>query len=321
MIVTVLLLGGIIASSTFFHSPTPIPLAAQVATFTQENPEPPTTVVFETFESLAPATSSTIEPPAPSTSTPPEVPRVSTQAWDSQITARSFLVGSPETDEIFFSRRPNEKLPLASMTKLMTAVNALSSLPATTTITMSTSSAQYYPVGANWHTGEKLSLHNALELLLLESDNNIAWAISEQIPNFTEIRNRDLRRAGLNDTTLVDPAGLSYENIGTTYDLFVLLSYIERNHPEILSITREIPPIHFSSVNGTPITLRSRNLFFNDPNFLGGKTGTLPRIGQNMTAYFNDPVRGKTVVYIVFGSENREHDISILKSHYKQTTR
>ena len=322
ILITTLLLGGIIASSSLLHNKKSISLEARVINTIENSSstETPSAVTFETFENLRATSTTTTD----IVTTPvAEAPKIAAEpvSWDSQITARSFLVGSPETDEIFFSRRPNEKLPLASMTKLMTAVSALSTLQATATISMSTTSASYYPVSTNWHAGERLSLHNALELLLLESDNNIAWAISEQIPDFVNIRNRETQRIGLNDTVLVDPAGLSYENIGTTYDLFVLLSFIERNHPEILTITREVPPIYFTTASGTPIILKSRNLFFNDPNFLGGKTGTLPRIGQNMIAYFKDPIRGKTVVYIVFGSQNREQDISILKSHYKETIR
>jgi D-alanyl-D-alanine carboxypeptidase len=73
------------------------------------------------------------------------------------------------------------------------------------------------------------------------------------------------------DTSFVDPHGLSSDNVSTAQDLYYLARYILNNRPPLLKITRGEKVTSFGGITFENLT--NKNLFFEDPNFIGGKTG------------------------------------------------
>jgi len=93
--------------------------------------------------------------------------------------------------------------------------------------------------------------------------------------------------------------------------LVKLLSYIQKNHPDILEMTKE-NDFWLPDITGNLLKFQNVNNFYPLPEFIGGKTGYLPEAKQTLASIFN--VNGKQIAIILLYSGNRQADaFSIIK--------
>jgi D-alanyl-D-alanine carboxypeptidase (penicillin-binding protein 5/6) len=117
-----------------------------------------------------------------------------------------------ETGAVLAAQNADEKLPIASTTKIMTALLALERGNLDDRITISEEAA--YQEGSSMYTspGETYTLEELLYGLLLNSGNDAAWAIAEHIsgsvPAFVEAMNQRARELGATNTHFSNPSGL-----------------------------------------------------------------------------------------------------------------
>jgi len=229
-----------------------------------------------------------------------------------EISAASALVKSLFSKEAVFNSHPNKQWPAASLTKLMTAVVALDRIPPQSQIPMSYKAVATEGAAGNFIVGKNYSRDDVLKSLLVYSSNDAAAALAEfydhdqdlggRSGGFVEEMNAKAASLGMYNTRFFDPHGLSPLNQSTANDLERLVHHIFNIRPEIFSWTR------IRDGNTHPFVSRE--------NFIGGKTGFLNEAGGNLITLVDD--RGRFLVIIVLGSENRAGDTENLYKHYAQ---
>lgn len=216
--------------------------------------------------------------------------------------AFSIQIKKNNKEVIAFKKNSKEILAIASLTKLMTAVivleNEIYDLE-NTQVTISKTAAKQENVpnygNLDLEIGKKFDVGKLLDLILVYSSNDAAFALSEVmgVENFVMEMNRKAAELGLENTHLVNPTGLDPENIfynqetfdsfnySTTENLVKLSQYILKNHPLIFEISLRKGPYPFT--NGVSSLVLQEN-----QTALGGKTGYTDEAGGCILVVFRN---------------------------------
>ncbi len=140
------------------------------------------------------------------------------------ITAQSALLIDAQSGRILLEYNPHIKLPMASTTKIMTALIALDKGNLKDTVIVSKDAVGIEGSSIYLYEDESISLEDLLYGLMLRSGNDSAVAIANHIggnlENFSFMMNNKAKEIGANNTHFVNPHGLSEEGHYTTaYDL------------------------------------------------------------------------------------------------------
>jgi len=148
-------------------------------------------------------------------------------------------------EKILFEKNSQEILPIASLTKLMTALIAFENydLYDELKILKNAASQPDVPNYGNLKEGETFSVRKLLNLALVYSSNDAAFALAEKmgIKEFVEKMNQKAKEIGMENTIFYNPTGLKDGNlnVSTAKDLATLVKYILKEKPEILKISTE----------------------------------------------------------------------------------
>jgi D-alanyl-D-alanine endopeptidase (penicillin-binding protein 7) len=146
------------------------------------------------------------------------------------------LVMDQETNEVLFAKNSDAVLPIASLTKLMTAlivVEARQPMDETITITSEDVDTEKFS-SSRLAVGTTLSRGDALHLALMSSENRAAHALGRHypggLPAFVQAMNAKARLLGMFDTHYVEPTGLSSQNQSSAKDLANLVKSAYQQH-------------------------------------------------------------------------------------------
>ncbi len=195
------------------------------------------------------------------------------------------LVMDQETKEILFSKNMQAVLPIASITKLMTALvvtEAHLSLDETLTVTqddVDTEKGSH----SRLTVGTQLSREKMLHLALMSSENRAAHALGRSYPGgldaFVGAMNAKAQLLGMVDTRYVEPTGLSSKNQSSARDLATLVNAAHQHQ-----IIRELStsPEYQVEVGRRELTFRNTNGLVRSPSWDIGlqKTGYISEAGR-----------------------------------------
>jgi len=139
---------------------------------------------------------------------------ISTMAWAAPpaLVGQAAVLMDPETGAVLAAQNPDERLPMASTTKIMTALLALERGHLSDKITISREAAGQEGSSMYTSAGETYTLEELLYGLLLNSGNDAAWAIAEHIagsvPAFVTLMNERAQELGAVNTHFANPSGL-----------------------------------------------------------------------------------------------------------------
>lgn len=150
------------------------------------------------------------------------------------LSSKSAVLMDAASGRILLENNPHQKLPMASTTKIMTAIVALEygNLDDIVTIPPEASGIEGSSIWLS--IGEEQRLEDLLYGLMLRSGNDAAMAIalhiSGSVEDFSSLMNKTAKRIGANNSNFTNPHGLHDENHYTTaYDLALITSYGLRN--------------------------------------------------------------------------------------------
>lgn len=142
-----------------------------------------------------------------------------------RLRSAAFLVKNQRTDELLLARRADTVLPIASITKLMTAMVILDArvhMEDSLVIEEADKDTRRYSQ-SHLLIGTRLTRREALLLALMASDNRAAHALGRTFPSgmeaFVQAMNRKARELGLSHTRFEEPTGLSEGNVSSALDL------------------------------------------------------------------------------------------------------
>ncbi len=181
-----------------------------------------------------------------------------------------------DSGEPLFEERPAERRPIASLTKIMTALLVLEVTAPRDVVTASATAAAQSGAELGLEVGEEVPVRELLYALMLQSANDAAVALAEHVAGsvdgFVARMNRRARQLGLSDTRFASPNGLDDTGYSTAADLAVVTTeaYGEPGFGKIVATRfRKIP-----SPGGEPRRIQNRNaLLWLYPGSIGVKTG------------------------------------------------
>ncbi len=227
------------------------------------------------------------------------------------ITASSYLVFDMESGETIVAHRDEVVLPIASVTKLLTAATVLRTFDLNATATIA--KADYVTEGraGRLAVGDTYTFYDLLFPLLLESSNDAA-AVYERVTENDIIRQMNGLAAELGTKNLVaaDASGLSDRNQASAQDLRILTRAIHTTLPHVFDITqlsnRVGPEIVWT--NNSPVLTT---------NYRGGKHGYTTAANRTLVAIYNEKISNdeRTIGYIILGSDDLRQDVRKLREH------
>ncbi|HOK97412.1 MAG TPA: serine hydrolase [Candidatus Paceibacterota bacterium] len=234
------------------------------------------------------------------------------------ISAVSWLVGEIDSGKILLKKNENFHFFPASLSKLMTAILVLDNIDLDEVVTISDYAISAEGEEGSLKAGEKITVKNLVEMLLISSSNDAAIALEETLAkkgfDFLSLTEEKLKQLKMADTAIFDSTGLDRRgNFSTASDLFLLTREIYKNYPLIGQITRQAQKEVFSTDFKTSHLLKNTNeLVLKIDNLWGGKTGSTP-IAKDclLTIYeFTLPEKGDKIpiAIIVLNSSDRFND-------------
>lgn len=210
-------------------------------------------------------------------------------------------------EKVLLHKSENKKLPVASLTKLMTALIVLERYNVEQKITITESAMAELGEQGNLKLGEILSVKNLLYITLMESSNRAAKALSEVMgtDGFIILMNKKARAMGLLNTHFQDATGLSLDSYSSAQDIAILSSHLFKNYP----LFREIVSLKEYNLyldNGFfHHKLVSTNRFLGEVGgVVGGKTGWT-NISRGCFMVIQKKSNGSYFVYVILGAEDR----------------
>ena len=199
----------------------------------------------------------------------------------------------------------NNHWPLASITKLMTAIVAYENMNLQKNITFSSEAASLEGSAGDFKAGETFKASDIMKAMLMLSSNRAAEALAEDFgkDKFISLMNQKAKELSLSDTAYFDPTGLSSSNQSTANDIYKLASYIYNTHPEIFSITRQAKTYIVELNSHKKRLITNINQFAGQANFIGGKTGFIDESQGNLVSVFK--IDNQVVITVILGSQDR----------------
>lgn len=227
--------------------------------------------------------------PLPAISTRPQIDQFAPKPV---INTKSHILVDVDSGTILSAMAPDMKLPIASTTKIMTAILVLENYNLEDTVTVSAEAATQIGVDLQTYKGEKIKVRNLLHVLLINSSNRAAYAIAEHyngpnetgVTKFIALMNKKAGEIGMQNTDYHDPAGLDVTGYATAYDLYLVTKYALKNpvFAEIVKIKDE----EVTDQSGKIVyELHNSNRLVRDWNYpgaIGVKTGYMPEASHTL---------------------------------------
>lgn len=213
-----------------------------------------------------------------------------------------------EDKHIIFSKSEKEKLPIASLTKLMTALVVLKNYDLNEEVSISEAAMAQEGVQGVLKLGEILTVKDLLYITLIESSNRAAYALSEVIgtDKFVGLMNKTSQELGLENTYFKDSTGLDEGSYSSAEDLAKLSGYLFENYPLFSKIVGLKKFDLYLKDGSLHHSLENTNRLLGELPFLvGGKTGwTNVALGCVMIIQ-QEPETEDYLVYVILGAEDR----------------
>lgn len=253
-----------------------------------------------------------------------------------ELNAQSVLVYDQASGRPLLAKNASMQTPIASITKLMTAMLVINAgLPLDEHITITSDDRDTLKgTGSRLAIGAHYTRGQLLHLALIASDNRAAHALARSYPGglerFVATMNRTARVLGMRDTVYVEPTGLSSSNRSTALDLAKLADYAYQNYPEIRQITATgqytlgTQRVVLKKKRHQPAKVAYRTVAFNNTNRLTrmddwhiglSKTGFINEAGHCLVMQAEVADRDVIIVLLDAGGNNsRANDAARIKA-------
>jgi serine-type D-Ala-D-Ala carboxypeptidase (penicillin-binding protein 5/6) len=235
------------------------------------------------------------------------------------LTASAVYVYDSRTGDVLYAKNASKRMPLASLTKVMTALVALDTAPSNSSIQITTESLS--PEGdSGLLVGETWHLKDLLDFSLTSSSNDGMHAVAlalgalhkanptenEAQSDFVLSMNKKAAAIGMKNTYYINETGLDESThkggaYGTAEDMARLFDYILRNQPELLEATASSRIRVLSLDNYSHSAVNTDEIVDDIPGIIASKTGFTDIAGGNLVIAF-DPELGRPIIISVLGS-------------------
>ncbi|MFA5188631.1 MAG: serine hydrolase [Patescibacteria group bacterium] len=247
--------------------------------------------------------------------------RIYTDYLDVKTTAESIVAVDVKSGKILYQKNSDEIRPIASITKLMTALVFLDHNPGWTKETFTIPSDLRYGSTPHLKDGEIITVKDLFYTALVASDNTAIIALT-RIAGFNEDQfvqkmNEKAKSLGLAETQFADPSGLDPNNQSSAKDVAKLLNYALQNE-ELKKVTTT-EAYEFQAM--TKVKSRTVKLYNTDRlvhsylDIVGGKTGSLNEAGYCLAVKIKGASE-QEILIVVLGSKTDGDRFQDVKAVY-----
>ena len=260
---------------------------------------------------------------------------VSAKASEPTIVSEAAVVMDFETGEVIYEKKADEKMYLASTSKLMTALLFAESKTKTDTITYTEDakaqppytidSEQMKPYGKTMQVGDTLDADTVMKELLLFSGNDAAYMVADSVSgdsaSFVDAMNKKAEELGLTSTHFENPNGLPQTqadgtskdvNYSTAYELAIIAREAFKN--EWVQETMQLKEADVVLPGDTRIKIENRNTELGSNGNIGGKTGVTDSAGPCFAGVYERDGRKLVGVVLKCDRNNNNKRFEDLKS-------
>lgn len=201
------------------------------------------------------------------------------------VSAKAAILIEAESGEIIFEKNADTRLPMASTTKIMTALVAIEHADISKTVSVSPLAVGVEGSSVYLYAEERLTLEDLLYAMMLESANDAATAIAIEVggsvERFAEMMNEKAQALGLTDTHFENPHGLDGETHYTTaYELALITREALSNEKfkDICSTYKKTIPLN--ETQGVRLLINHNKLLRSYDGAIGVKTGFTKKSGR-----------------------------------------
>lgn len=230
------------------------------------------------------------------------------------------VVAADADDQVYVAHNGRDALPLASITKLMTALVFLDVNPEWNTRVTIQKGDDAQPAKIAFLPGDVVTVRDLFSGMLVGSKNNAAKALRRSSGlseiQFVKKMNERAKEIGMHETTFVDVTGLSSKNIASARDVITLL----RASMTIPAIATE------TSKSRTRVTLLNRKKIFTVPSTndlvvagmkVAGKTGYIPEAGYNLALMKMD--KNHSLFFVILGAPSSQERFMLARALLSRT--
>lgn len=243
------------------------------------------------------------------------------------VRAKAAYVWDVKGQRALYMKNEDEVLPLASITKLMTALLAYEIASADTDTLLTNKAIAQEGGGEGLQAGEEFTLKNLSKLALISSSNDAAYALGAstgvllgdrdpalQFIEGMNIRAEELELNSLNfkSTTGLDISTSEPGAVGSAKDVSLLVEYILKEHPELLEATTLGGARIYNSQGEYHDIENTNEALYAIPNLIGSKTGYTDLAGGNLTVAF-DVGMDRPIIVTVLGSTRDERFTDVIR--------
>lgn len=232
------------------------------------------------------------------------------------ITAKAALTYDLSTGKTLYAKNPKERLPIASLTKIMTAILAMENQRRDDTYVVGSTDL----VGENsmgLSAGEVLTLEELLYGLILPSGNDAAEVLAANFLGgrsaFITAMNQKAASLGLTDTNFTNPSGLEGDGnqYSSAYDLLVVTNHALSRFPLFRSVVATVEHVlPYSEKHKAFFLYNETNLLTTYPGVRGVKTGYTEEAGLCLVSYLE--YGNHRIIAVLLGSSNRRAEMKDL---------
>ncbi|WP_404817731.1 D-alanyl-D-alanine carboxypeptidase family protein [Ureibacillus galli] len=216
----------------------------------------------------------------------------------------SYAVIDAETGRLLEGSNVHSRMPIASLTKIWTALIAIENSQLDDEVTISHQAALSEGSSVYLEPGEKVTVETLLYGLMLRSGNDAAYALAEHagssLEGFVDLMNEKAYLYGLNDTYFTNPSGLHNElHLSSAYDTAQMLRIALQND----KFKKIASTINYKSPTKNGVTWQNKHrLLRQQVDAVAGKTGYTKVAGRTLATYFEKD--NKKVIVVTLSESN-----------------
>ncbi|WP_047393733.1 D-alanyl-D-alanine endopeptidase [Chitinibacter sp. ZOR0017] len=243
------------------------------------------------------------------------------------VQSQAAVVVNQQTGEVMYERNADQVVPIASITKLMTAMVVLDArLPLNELISITQDDVDTLKnTGSRLAVGTTLTRGEMLLLALMSSENRAASSLSHAYPGgreaFVRKMNEKAQQLGMTRSQFYDPTGLTPRNVATSRDLALMVKAAMR-YPEIHQFSTSSEYTFVSNLTGHSMAYRNTNPLVKDPDWEIGvsKTGFINEAGRCIV--MQAKINNMPVVMVLMdsaGKQTRIGDVQRVRRWIEET--
>lgn len=252
------------------------------------------------------------------------LPIMDGDAKEVKLDAASAILYDIKADRNLFEKNTKERLPIASLTKILNAIVIWEKFSPNEQVTVASTAIKVDGERQELYENETLSVRDLMQLMLIQSSNDAAYALrdyaAEKGIDLVKEMNNKAQELGMRDTSVLDPAGLNDAGYSTASDLVKAVQYALR-YDALWGFSRESSATVTSTDGKVSHAIKSTNQLLGVlSDIVGGKTGYTDSALGCMILIVDIPGEDR-VIAVILGSHSRFDDMKNLISWAKRVYR